>query len=56
MVDVTFSAKDRHRVTVRLDHTKLKSRAEFEEMREGWSWALDSSKSFLETGRAIPSP
>jgi hypothetical protein len=32
---------------------KLASQDDREEMREGWSWALDSLKSFLETGKPV---
>lgn len=36
-----------------LSHEKLSSKAEVEDLREGWSWAMDSLKSYLETGKSI---
>ncbi|MGD8395089.1 MAG: SRPBCC domain-containing protein [Candidatus Eiseniibacteriota bacterium] len=56
MVEVTFEAAEtasRGTVVVRLRHRKLRSREDRESMLEGWSWALDSLRSYLETGRPI---
>ena len=33
-----------------VEHAKLPDRKGAEEMKEGWSWALDSLRSYLETG------
>jgi uncharacterized protein YndB with AHSA1/START domain len=52
-VDVLKKAKDK--VQVVLTHSKLATPRDRQEMRGGWSWALDSLRSWLETGRAIPS-
>ncbi len=52
-VEATIHPKTANKSTLRLEHSKLKSREEFEDMKEGWSWALDSLKSFLERGTAI---
>lgn len=38
---------------VELIHRSLRSEQDAEEMRGGWSWALDSLRSYLETGRPI---
>ncbi|GAB4320874.1 MAG: hypothetical protein Kow0074_11490 [Candidatus Zixiibacteriota bacterium] len=53
LVEVTFTPHGGRKVVVRLQHTRLNSHADREEMREGWSWAMDSLKSFLETGNPI---
>jgi uncharacterized protein YndB with AHSA1/START domain len=57
MVDVRFEPKGTAsaggRTTVRLEHSKLRSKKDLEDMRGGWSWAMDSLKSFLETGKPI---
>lgn len=52
-VEVTFTKSGAGKTGVRVTHLKLKSQKEREEMRGGWSWALDSLKSFLETGKPI---
>jgi len=54
VVDVTFTPSGTRKVAVRLQHMKLKSRSDREDMKGGWSWAMDSLKSFLETGKPIP--
>lgn len=38
---------------VRVTHFKLESEEAIEEMRGGWTWALDNLKQFLETGIPI---
>jgi uncharacterized protein YndB with AHSA1/START domain len=53
MVDVTFSETSEGQTIVRLEHSLLKSEADASDMRGGWSWALDSFKSYLETGQPI---
>lgn len=52
LVTVTFDA-DAGGTRVTLVHSKLASPAHVEEMKGGWSWALDSFKSFVETGTPI---
>lgn len=52
-VEVTIERKPPGKVVVRLTHSKLPSQAAFKNMKGGWSWALDSLKSYLETGRPI---
>lgn len=41
------------KVQVAVTHSRLASRRDAETMKEGWSWALDSLRSYLETGKAI---
>lgn len=53
VVKVDIDAKGPAKATVRLEHRKLADRTAFQDMKEGWSWALDSLKSFLEDGAAI---
>jgi uncharacterized protein YndB with AHSA1/START domain len=53
-VEVLLTPKAGGRVSVRLDHSKLASQRHWTEMKQGWSWALDSLKSWLETGQPIP--
>jgi len=52
-VEVTFSSAGRNRTVVRLQHSKLQSEKDREDMKGGWSWAMDSLKSYLETGHPI---
>ena len=53
LVEVNFTPNGNGKVVVRIDHTKLASRMDREDMKEGWSWAMDSFKSFLEAGQPI---
>lgn len=53
LVEVTFAPKPGGRVVVGLGHSKLATKREWEDLKAGWSWALDSLKSWLETGRPI---
>jgi uncharacterized protein YndB with AHSA1/START domain len=52
-VEITFAARDGGRTAIRVQHTKIRTKPEREEMKEGWSWAMDSLKSYLETGKPI---
>jgi uncharacterized protein YndB with AHSA1/START domain len=54
-VEVTLAAQGPARTQVRLTHRQLDGQAAREEMRSGWTWALDSLRSYLETGAGIPS-
>jgi uncharacterized protein YndB with AHSA1/START domain len=54
MVDVEFNVTDDREVAIRLEHSQLSSEKDVRDMETGWSWALESLKSYLETGRAIP--
>ncbi len=50
LVEFHLTAKGPQKTTVRLEHSKLASQEDFEEMKLGWTWALECLKSFLETG------
>lgn len=54
VVEVQFVARAVDRSTVKLTHRRIRSAEEREELRAHWSWALDSLKSFLETGAPVP--
>ncbi|MDX1534452.1 MAG: SRPBCC domain-containing protein, partial [Thermoplasmata archaeon] len=54
VVEIWVDPKDAVKSLVRLEHTQLKSREEFEDLRKGWGWALNSVRSYLETGTPIP--
>ena len=41
------------KVAVRVTHSRLKTQKDRSEMKDGWSWAMDSYKSYLETGKPI---
>jgi uncharacterized protein YndB with AHSA1/START domain len=52
-VEVRFAAKGRGRCTVAVEHMKLASAKDAAQMKEGWSWAMDSLRAWLETGTPI---
>ncbi len=53
LVNIDMVGKGSEKTTVRLEHSKLRTSNDFEDMKEGWSWALDSLKSFLESGEIV---
>lgn len=53
-VTVLFESKGPEKCVVRLSHERLASVADADDLKGGWSWAMDSLKSYLETGRPIP--
>jgi len=53
VVTVAFTPTTDGQVTVTLDHSHLNSQADYDDMMGGWSWALDSLRSYLETGKPI---
>lgn len=53
VVEVALRAV-REGTEITLEHSRIKDRGGLEDMRMGWSWALDSLKSYLETGEPIP--
>jgi uncharacterized protein YndB with AHSA1/START domain len=55
-VEVTFTGRSDGHVTVRLEHSKIETQEGYENMKAGWTWAMDSLKSFLETGKPLPHP
>lgn len=52
-VEVTFTPPSRGKVAVRVQHAKIGTKKDREDMKEGWSWALDSLKSYLEKGKPV---
>lgn len=52
-VTVQFLVKSQDRTTVAIEHSKLASQDAAAEMKQGWSWAIASLKSWLETGAPI---
>lgn len=53
LVEVTFQPKTNEKVQVRIQHTKLRDQNAYHDMKEGWTWAITSLKSFLETGSPV---
>lgn len=53
VVQADIASKGPSKATVRLEHAKLPDRKGFDDMKEGWGWALDNLKSFLETGETV---
>jgi len=56
LVEVVLTEKPGGRVTLRLEHSRIQTQAYFQDMKEGWTWAMDSLKSYLETGEPLPHP
>ena len=52
-VEVTFNERVDGKVVIRLQHEKLAIKKDTDDLKEGWSWAMDSLKSYLETGKKI---
>jgi len=53
LVTVQFVDKGSGRTGVLITHDKLPGPEGCQSMKKGWSWALESLKSFLETGKRI---
>ena len=53
LVEIRFTAKTPEKTSVTIQHMKLPSGGAREMMKVGWSWALDSLKSYFETGERI---
>lgn len=53
VVEVRFYPKGDDKCQVVLQHMKLASKKEVDDLREAWSWALDSLRSYLEAGKGI---
>ncbi len=54
LVEIWIDSKDEAKSLIQLEHSRLKNQKEFEDLKNGWGWALDSLRSYLETGRPIP--
>jgi uncharacterized protein YndB with AHSA1/START domain len=52
-VNVRFAAAAPGKTRVHLSHAGLRTGKDVEDMKGGWSWALDSFKSYVETGEPI---
>jgi uncharacterized protein YndB with AHSA1/START domain len=50
VVEITVTPKDHGRVVVRVTHAKLADAAMRDDLRGAWRWAMDSLRSYLETG------
>jgi uncharacterized protein YndB with AHSA1/START domain len=53
LVDITFTSIDSKNVEASLEHSAIKDQVGYDDMIHGWSWTLDSFKSYLETGKPI---
>jgi uncharacterized protein YndB with AHSA1/START domain len=53
VVSVAFYPQGDSATRITITHDKLKDRAGMDDMRPGWTWALTSLKSFIETGQPI---
>lgn len=53
VVDVRFTPNGAAKCQVVIQHNDLANDAEAKDLKEGWSWAIDSLKSFLESGKPI---
>jgi uncharacterized protein YndB with AHSA1/START domain len=47
-IDVAFEEKAISRVTVRMDHSKIKNEANYKKMKAYWTTAIDALKKLLE--------
>lgn len=54
IVEFTVRPSGNGKVAVRVTHSRLKTARDREKMKQGWNWAMDSFKSYLETGQPIP--
>lgn len=53
VVDLAIDARAGGGSLVRLEHRGLPDREAFEDLQEGWAWALASLESFLESGEGL---
>jgi uncharacterized protein YndB with AHSA1/START domain len=53
IVELTIRSAGPGKVAVCISHSRLKTAKDREKMKQGWSWALDSFKSYVETGKPI---
>ncbi|MCJ2555437.1 MAG: SRPBCC domain-containing protein [Candidatus Thermoplasmatota archaeon] len=54
VVEIWIHPKDEAKSLIRLEHSRLKNREGCEDQKNGWGWAPDSLRAYLETGRPIP--
>jgi uncharacterized protein YndB with AHSA1/START domain len=53
VVEVAFAPKGRGKTAVRVSHERLPDARSVAAMREGWSWALESLRTWLATGKGV---
>lgn len=53
VVEVAIARKGPRKVSASLAHRKLRTRRDVAKMKEAWSWAMDSLRSYVETGSPI---
>ena len=53
VVEFTLAAAGNGKTRVAVTHSRLATRRDAEKMKEAWSWALDSLRSYLDTGKPI---
>jgi uncharacterized protein YndB with AHSA1/START domain len=54
VVEFTFTPKGRGKTAVAVSHERLPDAEGVALMRDGWSWALHSLRTFLTTGKGVP--
>lgn len=52
-VKVEFKALDKNKTNITLNHSGLVDEIHLSDMKSGWSWALESVKQYLETGKIL---
>ncbi|MEK7348244.1 MAG: SRPBCC domain-containing protein [Candidatus Eisenbacteria bacterium] len=53
IVEFTIAASGGGKSRIAVTHSRLATRRDAEKMKEAWSWALDSLRSYLEAGKPI---
>lgn len=53
IVEVNFKSIDNKITECKLIHTNLQTQSDKDDSELGWNWAMDSLKSFLETGKPL---
>jgi uncharacterized protein YndB with AHSA1/START domain len=54
IVDISITEVPGNKIRVVLEHSKIEDQAGYEDMKSGWTKAMNSFKSFIETGKPIP--
>lgn len=53
VVEIALAARGRGKVTAALTHRRLRTQRDAAKMKEAWNWAMDSLRSYVETGRPV---
>ena len=53
IIEVSFAKKGNTTTECKLIHSNLQSQSDKDDSGLGWNWAMDSLKSFLETGKPL---